>query len=55
MFQRKFTRAGGEEYCDARMKEKRIHEKKKKDYYEKQLKWLPEYDTKMAVGSSTSK
>jgi hypothetical protein len=37
MFQRKFTRAAREEYCDARRKEKITHEKKK-DYCEKQLK-----------------
>jgi hypothetical protein len=42
MLQRKFTTAAREEYCNTRRKEKRIQ--KKKDYYEKQLKWLQECD-----------
>jgi hypothetical protein len=41
MLQRKFTIAAREEYYDPRRKEKWIC-KKKKDYYEKQLKWLQE-------------
>jgi hypothetical protein len=44
MLQRKFTRAA-RECCKARRTEKRIHNKKK-DYYEKQLKWLQECDSK---------
>jgi hypothetical protein len=44
---RKFTRAA-REHCKAtcRRKEKRIHKKKKKDYYEKPLKWLQECDAR---------
>jgi hypothetical protein len=49
------TRAAREEYCEVRRKEKRIHKKKRKDYYFKQLKWLQECDAKKIVGTSTSK
>jgi hypothetical protein len=55
MLPRKFTRAAGEEYCEMRRKEKRIHKKKKKDYYEKQLKWLQHCDYKNDSRSSTRK
>jgi uncharacterized protein YhaN len=40
MVERRFTRAAREECREARWKEKKMDKRKKREYYEEQLKWI---------------
>ena len=44
MINKKFTRAAKAEYQSTRREEKRIHKKKKREFYEKELAWIQECD-----------